>query len=104
MRDRTLLLLLVLGILVAAYGWSVLAALFWVFFTLVLVLVLLAAFAIWRIRRNTRRVLTAWQRTMGDAFQEPSPPTRTPDGKAIIDVEPTEVRDAPDDQGRKKRP
>ncbi len=94
MRDRTLLLLLVLVILVVAYGWSVITNLLWALLIAFLALVLLVAFGFWLLRRRARRVLTAWERHMGDTFRTPPPGAPGPGPRGdVIDVEPTDVRD-----------
>lgn len=93
MRNGTAFLLILLAVLVTAYGLQGLGWFLAIVLAIVVALVLAAAFGLWLLRRRARRVLTAWERTMGDTFRTPpSPPGQATQGK-VIDVEPTEVRD-----------
>ncbi len=107
MRDRTAVLLAILIVLVVLYGAQVIGYLLLGIVILALALVLAGVIAVWVLRRRARRVLGAWERNMGDLFEQAQRQSQAPLGKQpgdVIDVEPSDVRDAgPADGERQTR-
>ena len=94
MRNGTAFLLILLAVLVAVGGLQGLGWFLAIVIALALAIVLAVAFGFWVLRRRARRVLTAWERHMGDTFRTPPPGTPGPGLRGnVIDVEPSEVRD-----------
>ncbi len=104
MRTGNAILLALLVVLVVLYGAKGLGYFVLGVVGVALAIVLAVAFGFWFLRRRARKVLTAWDRHMGDTFQTP-PSGRSAAGKTVIDIEPTDVRDAsPGRKGPGQRP